>query len=189
MHQRLHTSIFLLHAIWLGTLIIGLMIGTYFLSKKSWSLVEKELMAFQVVPLLRIQNYTVPCILPRVVFAASKLFFCASITLCQDICHCWPLYFLSLPVSRSSIIQTKPRWVEGYLQWIRLNYFETFLDHFGKWGWEKLSTWLDKSVELGLVLIYLCCKPMHDFSGIQFIEGFSYKIILHCNLYDIVQIG
>ena len=52
------------------------------------------------------------------------------------------------------------------------------LEHFGKWGWEKLSTWLDKSVELDLVLVHLCCKAMHDFSGIQLIEELSYKIMI-----------
>ena len=42
-------------------------------------------------------------------YFASKYNCSPSITLCEDICHGWPLYFLLLPVNRSSIISAELR--------------------------------------------------------------------------------
>ena len=94
--------------------------------------------------------YHVPYFCCLYIFAASKLFYCASIPLCQDICHCWPLYFLSLPVVRSSIIHTKPRWVEGYLRWMRLYYFDTFFRSFWKVRLRKAIHMIGQECRIGL---------------------------------------
>ena len=81
-------------------------------------------------------------------FTVGKLFYCASITLCQDICDCWLLYFLSLPVNRSSIIQTKARWVLRVFTGdeVEIFYFETFdgISIFFKLT-KKPSLWISNS--------------------------------------------